>query len=273
MVDAFEAVVAQTWYYPVKSMQGTRTDSLTVERHGVVGDRNWALFDLDAGQVLSAKRVGRLLDATVDDGTMTLPNGVSVTLADAVNGTECEEISDWLGKRVRVCSVDDISDLGEGHLTYQMTFDPPDDDSEYYDIPMPDGSFVDLAPLHLVTTATLDACAAARPDLDWDVRRFRPNLLVQTDGAMFVESTWIGRPMRVGATLVIRAMQPTVRCAMPLRHQPAMGVSDPELFRQPELYHAMVELRPEMPNHLGVYVEVIEPGEVRPGDRLEFIES
>lgn len=271
-----EATVAQTWMYPVKSMQGVRTASLQVEHRGVVGDRNWALLDLDSGRILSAKRVGALLDAVFDAGVMVLPNGVRVDLEDLADGGVgpdgvCAEISEWLGKRVRVCSVDDISAVADGPLSYQMTFDPPDDDSEYYDIPMPEGSFVDLAPLHLLTTATLNGCAAARPDLDWDVRRFRPNLLVDTEGDIFTESTWIGRKIRIGKDLVVRPSQPTVRCAMPLRHQPELGVDEPELVRQPALYRAMNELRPEMPNHLGVYVDVLEPGEVHVGDRLEFL--
>lgn len=266
-----DATVAQTWLYPVKSLQGVRVDSLEVERHGVRGDRNWALFDLESGRVLSAKRIGRLFDAWVEDGAIVLPDGTILALEECVNGGVCDEISAWLGRPVRVCSVDDIAELGDGHLTYQMTFDPPNDDSEYYDIPMPEGSFVDLAPLHLLATATLDGCAAAHPELNWDVRRFRPNLLIEVAGDMFLESGWQGRPLRIGSDLVIEVSQGTVRCAMPLRHQPALGDGHPELVSQPALYQAMVDLRPEMPNHLGVYANVLEPGVVHVGDRLSFL--
>ena len=59
---------------------------------------------------------------------------------------------------------------------------------EYVDIPAPAGSFLDFAPVHLVTTATLEGCQAQRPDLDWDVRRFRPNLVIDVDGPPFVEN-------------------------------------------------------------------------------------
>lgn len=252
-------------------MQGTPTESLDIKTHGVVGDRNWALFDLEGDRVISAKRLGRLLDARVESDAMILPDGTRIVISEAADGTVCVPISEWLGRPVRVCSTDDISELGDGHLTYQMTFDPPNDDSEYYDIPMPEGSFVDLAALHLVTTATLDGCRLERPDLNWDVRRFRPNLLIDTEGERFTESTWVGRPIRVGAEVVVEVSQPTVRCAMPLRHQPSLGEDFPELDRQRDLYQAMVDLRPEMPNHLGVYVNVLQPGTVRVGDSVEFV--
>lgn len=273
-----DAAVVQTWLYPVKSMQGNLVDVLDVRHGGVVGDRNWALFDLNAGRVLSAKRAGRLLDAIVESDTITLPTGETLSIAECVNGGECEPLSEWLERPIRLCSVDDISELGDGHLTYQMTFDPPNDDSEYYDIPMPEGSFVDLAPMHLLTTATLDGCAAARPDLNWDVRRFRPNVLVDVEGERFIESAWTGKPIGIGDDLVIEVAQATVRCAMPLRHQPPLDPGSdsaadplPELASQPSLYQAMNELRPDMPNHLGVYVNVLEPGQVRVGDRLRFV--
>jgi uncharacterized protein YcbX len=52
--------------------------------------------------------------------------------------------------------------------------------------------------------------------------------------------------------------QPTVRCAMPLRAQPGLA-------RQPRLYRALEGLHA---NHLGTYVDVVEPGEIRVGDEV-----
>ena len=85
------------------------------------------------------------------------------------------------------------------------------------------------------------------------------------DAALFVEDSWVGAELAVGERCVIRVQQPTVRCAMPLRAQPA-GPEGPELERRRELYRAMTELHAEVPNHLGVYVEVVSPGEVAVGD-------
>jgi uncharacterized protein YcbX len=121
--------------------------------------------------------------------------------------------------------------------------------------------------VHLLTTATLDGCRSARPDLDWDVRRFRPNVVVDVTGEPFVEDTWAGRELQLGE-VVLRITQPTVRCAMPLRAQPPHD-SDPSsaaLARQPELHDALVELNASFPNHLGVYAEVVTPGTIGVGD-------
>lgn len=257
--------VAELWHYPVKSLQGGPVDSLEVTAAGIVGDRRWGIVPTDADRVLSAKRVPELLDARVDDdGTpvITLPTGARVAVTDpAVH----DALSGWLGRPVRLRSTDDPS--ATAGLAYDMTFDPPDDDAEVFAIPVPPGTFLDLAPVHLLTTATLRGCAAARPDLDWDVRRFRPNVVIDTPGEAFGEDAWAGRQLHLGE-VVLRVTQPTVRCAMPLRAQPARRddpTSDP-LARQPGLHDALVELNAAFPNHLGVYAEVIVPGTVRIGD-------
>jgi hypothetical protein len=110
-------------------------------------------------------------------------------------------------------------------LAYQMTFDPPNDDAEYFDVPSPEGCFVDLAPLHLVTTATLAGCATARPDLSWDIRRFRPNLVIDLDSEAFCGDRWSGQAIQVGPQVVLEVVQPTMRGAVPLSVQPGSMLS------------------------------------------------
>jgi uncharacterized protein YcbX len=101
---------------------------------------------------------------------------------------------------------------------------------------------------------------AARPDLDWDVRRFRPNLVVDVPSSGFVEDGWAGLRLRVGeAELVTEAR--TLRCAMPMRAQRG-------LERTPELFRALVELND---NHLGLYCQVVTPGRVRVGDAVTAV--
>jgi uncharacterized protein YcbX len=223
----------------------------------VAGDRAHALQDVATGKVLSAKSVRELLDAVATDADVRLPDGATVLLDEPDRD---RLLSAWLGRAVTLLSLEQ-----SGDLTYEMTFDPPDDEAEYFDIPLPEHGFVDLAPLHLIATSTLAACASERPDLDWDVRRFRPNLVIEHDGGRFAEDAWVGHRLRIGEQCVVSIDQPTVRCAMPLRAQPAHAGA-PALARQPELYRAMEAMHDAHPNHLGAYVGVVSPGRVAVGD-------
>lgn len=253
--------VGQAWMYPVKSLQGVRTDRLVVTASGVSGDRRWGIVDEESGKVLSAKREPVLLGASVNSegSVVTLDDGTILATDDP---SIHDALSAWLGRPVIL----QASAMSAG-LSYQMTFDPPDDTAEVFDIPVPPGTFVDLAPLHLVTGATLAGCAALRPDLDFDVRRFRPNLILDVDAEPFAEDSWTGRTITVGEA-ELRITQPTVRCAMPLRAQPAHPTGGPALARQPDLHAALNELNPVFPNHLGVYAEVVTAGVVNVGDHV-----
>ncbi len=245
--------VSELYRYPVKSMQGQGADSLRIGPDGVEGDRSWALIDVESGKLKSAKRWSKLLLAETDNEAITLPDGTRLPFdlpdLDA-------ELSGWLGREVVLRQVDPGVEV-----SYEMTFDPPNDQAEYFEIPTPPGSFLDLAAVHLVSRQTLEQCAAARPDLNWDVRRFRPNLVIDApELSSFGEDAWCGGRLRIGPVL-LDALQPTVRCAMPLRAQPGLG-SQPLLFEAMDGLHA---------NHLGIYLSVIKGGVLEVGARVEVM--
>jgi uncharacterized protein YcbX len=250
-LDVPAGTVSSCRRYPVKSMQGLEVPAIEIDPRGIDGDRAHGLVDVATGRLLSAKRTAALLEASADDVAITLPDGTVVALDDpSIHGM----LSAWLGRDVRL-----VTPLEAGDVAYEMTFDPPNEDAEVFDIPVPTGTLLDLSPVHAVTTTTLAACASARPDLDWDVRRFRPNLVLDLDVPPFEEQTWIGRDVAIGGA-VLRVTMPMLRCAMPLRAQPG------GLARQPDLFRAMTELNQAHPNHLGVCLDVVEPGRVEVGD-------
>lgn len=253
--DSKAGVVSGLYRYPVKSLQGQAEHRLEIDEGGVVGDRMWGLVDVESGRLASAKRFSALLGGVGHDDSIEIPGGPRVGLGDV---DAADLLSAWLGRKVRVVRAGE-----SGPLSYQMTFDPPNDDAELFDIPAPEGSLVDLAPVHLVTTATLDACAARWPQLNWDVRRFRPNVVVDIDVEPFAENNWVGRDLDVGGA-VLRVDQPTVRCAMPLRAQPG-------LTAQPKLFAALNKANPTMPNHLGLYLGVSHPGSINVGDSVTVV--
>jgi uncharacterized protein len=215
--------VVELWRYPVKSLQGRREQRLTLRSGGADGDRAWGLLDVATGGLSSAKRFARLLDAQGDDDQIVLPDGTRLPIGDHATDTA---LSAWLDREVIV---------------------------------VPAEPLLVRAPIHLLTTATLAHCRGARPDLDWDVRRFRPNVVLDTDTAPFAEDEWAGRELVVGSA-VLRVQKPTMRCAVPLRAQPG------GLARQPGLAEAMTELHVAHPNHLGLNVAVAEPGTIAEGD-------
>ena len=251
------ATVAQLFRYPVKSMQGAAVESLEVGPSGVVGDRGWAVVDPAEGKVLSAKRWGDLLLATADDScgtvTYTLPDGSTHEAGDPAGDAA---LSAWLDHEVRVQRPPD----GDG-LPYELPTEAWDDTSPTWEFPGPPGGpFVDLAAAHLLTTASLRAAAALRPESDWDVRRFRPTALLDVDGDGFVEDAWIGSPVAIGGDggATLDPFMPTVRCAMTTRVQPGLA-KDPDIARTLHVHHEL---------NLGVYCGVRTPGTIRVGDRV-----
>jgi uncharacterized protein YcbX len=251
--------VAELWRFPVKSMQGERLESARIDDRGIEGDRRWALIDLATGKLMTAKRWSKLLLAaahTDESGAVTIDLGDGAPLS-ADDPDASARLSAWLGRDIVLQEA-----AADTAVAYEMTLDPPNDDAEYFDIPAPPGSFFDWADIHLLTEPTFAAAARSRPELQWDIRRFRPNIIVAGDLEPFAEDGWSGSEVEVGddnpATIAVR--QPTVRCAVPLRAQPGLA-------RQPEIFSSLQELHD---NHLGVYCDVTVAGEVAVGSPVRL---
>jgi uncharacterized protein YcbX len=130
----------------------------------------------------------------------------------------------------------------------------------------PPGTFVDFAPLHLITTATLDRIAELSPRRRADLERYRPNVVISTGGSGFTENDWVGRELRVGADLVLRVIARTPRCAIPTLahgHLPR----DTEALRVVARNNRISPLPDVDPEPCaGVYAEVLQPGRISTGD-------
>jgi uncharacterized protein YcbX len=81
---------------------------------------------------------------------------------------------------------------------------------------MPVGTFFDEAPVHLVSTATLDELRTQHPRGDFRAQRFRPNVVLDLDGCNrgFEEENWIGRVLLLGNEVRLRVTGPCSRCVM-----------------------------------------------------------
>jgi uncharacterized protein YcbX len=244
--------VVGLWRYPVKSLQGEPLDSARVEEDGVLGDRRWGIRDQRTGRILTARRRPVLLGASAsynhDEPVIRLPDGSTVVGP----GTRTDgQLSEWLASPVSiVASVD--SDPG----TAEYFADATDDTSQAIEWTMPDGRYVDAAPVLLLTTSSLRTAAGLYPNGAWDPRRFRPNILIDRKGEGWIEDSWVGQPVQVGA-VTLRPTQPCIRCTMVTRSQPGL-VADVEVFRTLARHHG---------GHFGVWSEVRTPGSLSVGDR------
>ena len=287
--------ITQIWRYPVKSMAGEQLARAQVGRSGIVGDRRWAVRNDSVGEIQGGKKFPDLMRCTArfrreprgDDDTpppvgIQFPDGntcgsdapdvLGRRLLDVTEGTPCSvwpvqpaEAEAFYRRKARTqeeAAADRAHNLQReaGEPYPDLTGFPPSI-FEFTSIP---GMYFDLSPLHLLTTASLAFMARCNPDADWDVRRFRPNFLVdvadgqQTEG--LVELAWLGRTLRVGG-LTLRCDYPTPRCGMITRPQPGLGF-DKGVLR------TVVR---EADQNLGVYADVVEPGEVKVGDEILLI--
>lgn len=252
--------------YPVKSMLGEEIVAAEVSASGVHGDRTFALIDLETDRVASAKRphVWRALlqcAAGWDGGALTirLPDGGAVGARD--RGVD-RELSEALGRQVQ------LSNVRPENATLARP-DPEDVlehgtsvDVSYKLLEIGQGTsgatFVDYAPIHLITTSTLDHISV-------ESVRYRPNLVVSTpSGTPFAENDWVGREITVGR-VQLRGILPTPRCAIP-------AIEHGDLPRSPRAIRALLaDNRVDVPGFgvlpcAGLYAEVIEAGVIRTGD-------
>jgi uncharacterized protein YcbX len=177
--------VSELWWYPVKSFLGQRAEQLTMTPLGVPGDRGIALADANTGRVLSAKRVHQLVSARTDGNDIVLPDGERISPSDP---EAASQISAWLGRDVRVVRASGGDTRPEIEGEEESIFRGEA------------GGLHDDSPIHIVTTSTLAYLRTLYPGGDYDARRFRPNIVIDTGPAEEpVEQAWIGKMLRIGA--------------------------------------------------------------------------
>ena len=131
------------------------------------------------------------------------------------------------------------------------------------DFALPEGTFFDVATVHLLTTATLDRLRELYPQGRFEIRRFRPNIVVQLASGEkgFPENAWIGHTLAVGEALRLNITAPCGRCVMTTLAQGDL-LNDPGILRTAALQNRA---------NVGVYAAVVQGGTIRRGDlvRLE----
>lgn len=268
--------------YPVKSMGGESLDRCPVDQAGLAGDRHFGVVEAETGRVASAKQPRRwagLLSMRAAYRGEPSSATVRVRLADDRelgwdDPALVAELSALSGTDVRLAEVP-IVQPGAGapqlgsvvieRLATEFDNEPGTDGDIPIGLASPPGSLFDLAPLHLVTQRTLDAFSSDA--LGSDVRRFRPNVVIDAPAPAFSENTWIGRRVRIGASLTVLILKATSRCVIPTLAQHEMP-GDPTILKRINAANRVDDPVVGPAPCVGVYAVVIAPGEVAVGDAI-----
>jgi len=263
--------IATLWRYPVKSMRGEELNAADITLRGMAGDRGYAVIDAETGKVASAKhpnKWGRLFDClamlrpNLTDGhdailQVMLPDGTW-----AAGGTRDidERLSAMLGRAVRLTTaVPTAPQLEE----YWPDVAGRARQNTVTDEAMPAGTFFDGALIHLMTSASLDTLRRLYPEGRFEVRRFRPNLVVTSAAGdtRFVENDWISRTLAIGKDLRLKVTGPCTRCVMTTLPQGDLP-EDTGILRTAVQHNQAA---------VGVYATVLAPGRVVRGDQVRLL--
>ena len=276
--------------YPVKSMQGERLDRVWIAEDGMRGDRQWAARDEGRGGIEGARKLPALLDCSaryretvLDAGAnpipeVRLPSGKTFSADDRILA---RELSSLTGRELTLWPR-----LPASEQAHYRRGAPDHEDmleelraifARLPDEPLPDlgklpqaimtsstlpGSYFDCYSIFLLSRATLATMQARYPASIFDARRFRPNLLLDTDATEgFPENAWVGKRLRIGEA-VFDIVTECPRCAMTTR-------AFADLPKDPKVMRALVQANG---GNLGVYAWVDTPGRVCEGDSIELVD-
>jgi uncharacterized protein YcbX len=273
--------IAQLWSYPVKSMVGEQVPHVELSSLGIVGDRHWAIRDLERGGIRGGKKIGALMQCAAqrrgEDVVITLPSGATVSsqdedvdavLTQALGHTVSLEAlpADNNLDHFRRGPGDSDDPLQELRAIFGRTEDEPLPNfaafpPEVVEFESPPGTHYDCWPLMVMTTSAMDALRAALPNSVIDERRFRPSMMVETQEAGHVEFSWKGKRAQMGSA-VVEFLDPCPRCVMVTQAVNADIGPDRDILR-----HIVRDLD----QNVGMYARVITPGSVSVGDTVQFL--
>lgn len=265
--------------YPVKSMAGEEIPFAMVTPRGLLGDRVYALVDKASNRAASVRIWAAALlsyrpqfltepelDAPPPALRITTPDGRALNTTD----TEIDQhLSAAIGRSVILMTTAPAGLLVEfpaGSLGGAL--------SNATEVPLagaaPPGTFFDYACVHLIATSTIDHLQGAYARGRFDVRRFRPNVVIRSEGEPYIENSWAGRTLAIGDQVVLRVTIPCPRCVNTTLPQGDLP-HDPGILRT-IAQHNRRDLGDfgQLPC-AGVYADVVKPGIIRRGDAVRYL--
>jgi uncharacterized protein YcbX len=228
--------------YPVKSMAGTAMESAVLGWYGLEGDRRFAFRRAsdDSGMPwLTASRLPALI--------LFQPLGLD------------ESTGEPLPTQVRT-PAGACLELGSPELTAEVAalF------GSGVELMKLNHGIFDETPISVISLATI-AGIGREAGLDLDPRRFRANIVIETDSCdTFLEDAWVGGTLAFGHGETRPAICVTMRdlrCMM-INLDPETGNQDGRVMK------TVVRLNQ---NYAGVYATVVRCGAIRVGDRVTLV--
>ena len=293
--------VSELHRYPVKSLLGERIDATEITANGFPGDRAWAIRDNK--RTLTGKKFPALMSATASFSEAPTADRRSAAITISLPNNECRSSNDadltsWLTNYLdhnatlwplvdatnldfyrRATSTEMTPDQTEAalravfaRLPHEALPDLKSFPAELLEFESPPGTYFDAYPLLLMSTqalATLTANATDTSERNFDMRRFRPNIVLDGFAATagdFPENDLVGKQCQIGVgddAPVLAIDMPCPRCIM-TTHPVADLPKDPGIMR---------DLVNHNDGNLGVYARIVRPGTVRQGDAITVLDT
>ena len=283
------------WRFPVKSMRGEELDAADLGEGGIVGDRAFAIRDRETGKVASAKNPKlwpNLLGCRavfvepprpgdeLPSARIELADGSSV-MSDATDADTV--LSRFFGREVELARAAQNGYTIDQYHPDEENYDPDGHRDEVVEAQLgaaffnerglpsavPEGSFFDLYPLSVLTTSTLEQLGEFEPESRFDTRRFRMNVIVDTNPPGFVENEWVGRTLAIGDDVKIGVSLPDPRCVMPSLAQEDLPKDGRVLKALAQ--HNRIDVAGALYPCAGVYAVAESTGTIRKGDRISLV--
>lgn len=229
--------IRELWRYPVSSLTGERLDATDLDETGVAGDRLWGLFDAAGTDVAAPESERRwrpvpgLRSRMGGEGPQVSHDGAAWhTVPSAEADRVASEHLDFPVRFRRFGESDAAPRYDRGHL-------------------------------HILTTGSLTRLQALLPAAVIDTRRFRPNILVETDAGDvdFVEQRFIGTRLTVGDA-VVEITEPCTRCAF-------TALGQPDIPFDKDVLHTIAK---HGGGGFGVLAKVVTTGRIASGDAVSI---
>lgn len=273
--------VANIYRYPVKSMMGEALSEADIGEFGIAGDRGWAVRDEKRGGIRGGKKIPQLMTLAAQSGPaaplITAPDGDSASASS-------EGINEWLSDKLNhpvtlwpLLPAEQLDHYRRGapdtedfeqelRAVFGRLPDEPLPDltgfEELLEFESPPGTYFDAFPISVMSQQSLATMNQLNGDSLFDVRRFRPNLLVDISGSdhPFPEQAWVGKTLSIGS-VKLKIEMTCPRCSMTTH-----GFDD-----LPQDAQIMRKLVANSEGNLGTYASVVQAGKVFAGDSVSVV--